>query len=257
MNRVPPGNIWLDNYRVSAVLVRRHAFLAVLTLLLIAGASGWVLYSWYVASIYYGPAAVWNWTRLPLLTTALLIPVFFYFLVRWNNLSRILVRTHSRGLLIIRGRKQVKIPWNAVAELYTEAKRYGFSSLVWKHRNRIRLVTGHSGKQIKIPGDLENLDHLVHEIKSRIYPELGSAIDQRLFSGQTVSFGPIQISSQSLQTERTSLNWENLKSVELENGTLKITFTTPKRIREIRIQTARIPNLDLCYQLIRRMSGIS
>jgi hypothetical protein len=219
------------------------------------GSAGWALYAWYFAFVHYGPAAIWTWVKTPLLLSALLLPLLLMFLTRWNNLSQVLVRTHTRGLQIQHKQKKSRIPWTAVKELYTSATKYGINGFVWKKKAGIRLVFHSSKREVNLDADLDNFENLLQSIKTYIYPRIGAEVDSLLASGKPVEFGPVQVSRRSINISRKDIPWEAVDTCLLKNGKLILTTMQNNREHSIKLRSAHIPNLDICYEIIRKMSG--
>jgi len=245
---------WLQEYRVRKRLVRFHSILTIISLLSLIASTGWALYAWYYAYIHYGPAAIWNWIRGPLLLAALLLPLLLLFLAQWNRLSTIRIRTHTRGLQIQRRSKRINIPWNAVQQLYMSATRYGVAHLTWSRRTGIRLITGQPRREIGLDADLADFESLIQTIITNIYPRIGRDVDSALKSGTPVEFGPLQLSDKELVVRGRPLAWKMVDSCTLHNGNLQINLQDNGKRKTIRIRSERIPNLDICYEILRNMS---
>ncbi|MBN1266590.1 MAG: hypothetical protein JXA25_13935 [Anaerolineales bacterium] len=255
MDKQKTSGRWLQEYRVRKNLVRLYTALTILTMLSLVGSAGWALYAWYFSYVHYGPAAIWNWIKNPLLLSALLLPLLLLFLAQWNRLSQIRVRTHTRGLQILRGQKKINIPWDAVQEIYTTATQYGINGFIWKKKAGIRLATNTARREVTLEADLAEFENLVQTVKSSIYPRIGIAVDKLLASDQPIDFGPLQVSTRSVSVSGSSIPWEDVNTCTLNNGRLHLTYLQKDRERTIRLRSARVPNLDLCYEILKKMSG--
>ncbi len=247
---------WLQEYHIHRNLVRLQAFLTIFSLLLLIGSLGAALYAWYFAIVKYGPAAIWNWVRIPLLTAAISLPMLFIFLSQWNRLSQIRVRIHTRGIQVQQRKKRISIPWETILSIHTSSTRYGIGGIIWKRKNRLKLFSARIRRAIMLNDDIANFEELVRTIKTNIYPRLGAEADRLLAAGQVIDFGPIQPEKSMLTVNRKVFPWDKVNSVEIENGYLYLSITGEKRSHNFKIPTSRIPNLDLCLQIIRRLSGI-
>jgi hypothetical protein len=246
---------WLQDYRIRKSLVRSYTALTIISLLCLLGSAGWALYAWYFAYMNYGPAAIWNWIKNPLLLSALLFPLLLLFLTQWNRLSQIRVRTHTRGLQIQRKQKRFNIPWDSIQEIYTSATHYGINGFIWKKKASIRLINTTAHKDVSLDADIDSFDSLVNYIKASAFPRIGAEIDMLLKSNQPVHFGFIQLSNQWISVFETTIMWEDIDSCTLNNGRLVLKYLRENRERTFKLRSARIPNFDLCYEIIRKMSG--
>lgn len=247
---------WLQEYHVRRDLIKLQTGLTILSLLLLVGSLGFALYAWYFAFVNYGPAAIWNWVRIPVMTAAVSLPMLFIFLDHWNRLSQIRVRIHTRGIQVQQRKKRISIPWEAISGIRTSSTRYGIGGLVWKKKDRLKLFSAGARREISLNDDIAHFEELVRTIKTNVYPRLGTEADRQLASGQAVNFGPIQPGKEALLVNKKAVPWDEVTAVGIQKGYLFLSVNDGKRTRNIRIATSRISNLDLCLQIIRQLSGL-
>jgi hypothetical protein len=72
-------------------------------------------------------------------------------------------------------------------------------------------------------------------------------------SGEALTFGPIKLTQRGIVHRKRNEPWQNFRDVHLEGGRLLIEFQGSKGSRKISIPARRVPNVDLCVQLLRNI----
>jgi Family of unknown function (DUF6585) len=228
-----------------------NAFLAagIVTLGLAAAALGLGLWAWYFSMSTYGPAAVQRWTKPWLVAAPPLGIVGIACLLRVWRLARLWAEALPDGLQLHRGRKSQWVAWTDVREIRTWPARQpklAFSKL------EIRL----SGKRrLRFTRSLADLQSLVQRVKRGAYPLLQESYRAKFNRGEELDFGSLRLSSEGVQAGRKTIEWGRVQTVAVEAGQLSVFSTEPDRVR-IRVPAARVPNVDVCVQIIRLLGQV-
>jgi len=212
-------------------------------------ALGFSLWAWYFAMSTYGPAAVRRWTGPWLVAAPLLGVAGILCLLRVWRLARLWVDALPDGLRVHHGRKAEWIPWADVREIRTRPARPpgpAFSSL------ELRL---NGDQKLRFTRSLEDLESLVQFVKRMVYPRLQESYRSRFNGGEQLDFGPLRLTPEGVQAGQKSIQWGQVRSVEVRGGRLNIAADAPAPVR-IRVATARVPNVDLCVQIVRLLGQV-
>ena len=222
---------------------------AVVALGLALASLGFGLWAWYFAMNTYGPAAVRRWTEPWLAAAPLLGIIGVACLIRFWRLTRRWVEAFPHGLRVHRGRRVDAIEWREVHEIRTwPARRPGptFSRL------ELRLD---GGRRLRFTRSLAGLEHLVQHVKRGVYPHLQQTCRDRFNRGEELTFGQLHLTSEGVQVGRKSIQWGRVNAVEVQHGRLTITADEPS-VHRLRVAASRVPNIDVCVQIIRLLGQV-
>jgi hypothetical protein len=222
---------------------------AIVTLGSALAALGFSLWAWYFAMSTYGPAAVRRWTGPWLVAAPLLGIVGIACLLRVWRLARLWVDAMPDGLRVHCGRKSEWIAWADVREIRTWPARPpgpAFSRL------ELRLT----GKRtLRYTRSLADLEGLVQLVKRMAYPLLQESYRTRFNRGEGLEFGRLWLTPEGVQAGKKSIQWGHVRSVEVRGGQLDVLAVAPDAAR-IRVAAARVPNIDVCVQIIRLLGQV-
>jgi len=207
------------------------------------------LWAWYFAMSTYGPAAVRRWTSPWLIAAPVLGIIGILCLVRVWRLTRIWVEAFAEGIRVHRGRRTDWIAWADVREIRTWPARHpaaAFSAL------ELRL---NGGRRSRFTRSLAELEGLVRQVKQGAYPHLQEWYRSRFNRGEELDFGPLRLTPEGVQAGRKSIQWGHVQAVEVHGGQLGITSDEPAGAR-LRVAAARVPNVDVCVQIIRLLGQV-
>jgi hypothetical protein len=227
-------------------------FLLIVSLVVALTAVLWSMYRWYFAFARFGPAVVWRWSgpAIGIALLALLLTGYSgLFLVR--NRKRQVITT-PQGLWQINGDARRTLSWSNVASIRSAAAR---STLIRRDASaqfQISLRTL-DNQTLKLSPYLTDLVEAQQIIKQNIYPAAMDRYRQRMKDGQPLEFGPLQLTRQGIAYRSRSEPWQHFHNVKLEHGRLIIEFRGTRRSWKFSIPAARIPNIDLCVQLLRNI----
>jgi hypothetical protein len=211
-------------------------------------ALGFSLWAWYFAMTTYGPAAVQRWTGPWLVAAPLLGIAGLVCLARVWHLTRVWVEAFPDGLRVHRGRKTEWVAWGDVREIRTWPARHGpaFAAL------EVRL---NGGRRLRLTRSLADLGGLVQHVKRGAYPLLQDGYRTRFNRGEPLAFGKLQLTPEGVQAGKKAIQWSHVQAVDVQGGRLTITAREPSGTR-LRIPAARVPNVDVCVQIIRLLGQV-
>lgn len=205
--------------------------------------------AWAFATTTYGPAAVAR-SAGPWFTAApLLFCIGTTFLARAWWIRRVWIEVFDDGLRVNRGRKAEWMAWTAVCQVRTRsagARGSHFVSL------DVRLE---DGRRLRATRMLADLDGLVERVKRGAFPALLEDCRVRFNRGEALTFGPLRLSPEGVQAGRNRLQWGDVQAVEVRDGRLIIAAREPAGTI-LRTAADRVPNIDVCVQLVRLLGQV-
>lgn len=207
----------------------------------------------YVAYTEYGPLLVSRWLSLPL-AVGLVLALFGVTLgLRAWRASRLRIRRHVGGLAVVRGRRGRALAWDDVAALWHRAVRTGLPGLPGRIQHRLDLEAS-DGRRIRLDDTLEDFSALADAARGHVFPRLLKTYTQAFNEGQPVQFGPLQLSQAGITDgRRLSHPWAAIHDAQLASGRLVVRTRRTGNPGEIAFSAERIPNVELCVQLIQEI----
>ncbi len=218
----------------------------------LSGAIG--IYRWYFAYRHYGPAAVVRWSGPAIGLSIVSTLLGFIGLACLLHLRGSYAKVCSGGILLGRRGKTEKIPWDQIHAISTASVRYGLLWFTWGNSSRITLHLKPDGKRT-LSQSLSDLDQLAIAAKKFVYPGLLEQYRNSLQKGDAVQFGSIEIKRDELLHGKRRIPWAEISEVTLARGFLRIHTQSSRWKRSIRLSAQRIPNIDLCFQLMQHFTG--
>jgi hypothetical protein len=214
-----------------------------------SGALAGGLWRWTLAFTHYGPAVVWRWS-LPWFLAALgLSPALILGIYSFWRTRRLSVALFPSGLILRRGGKLLEIPWQEIQSLMLHSSLPGLP-LVRAGRPLVLEIRTSQGKELRLSRELERFEELVENIKAKVYPRMHRALAGAFNQGQSLSFGPLTIAPAGLQLRGSTIPWTQVQSGQLKKGRLTI---EGRGGTILRLPASRVPNVDLCLQMIESM----
>lgn len=207
---------------------------------------------WNFAFSHYGPAVVWYWT-----TPAIVLALVFFIITIAAGVAWSVRRTHfalvnAAGLTLQLGRRRRHYPWESLCDLRLSVVRYGLSWGQWGIRTSALLITEH-GNRLRFRGSMAEMDPFTNTIKSYLYPIRLHDYRRALESQEPIDFGPLRCSPDGLTYRRQLYRWGSVVSARLEAGRITLTINQDGKAKVFHIPAGRIPNPDLCAQLLENI----
>lgn len=210
-------------------------------------------YRAFVAYTEYGPLLVGRWVTLPLVLGLGMAGAGLWLGIRAWRTWRLRIRLHANGLAVVRGRRGRALAWPDVSALWSRAERTGLPGLSGARRLHMELEA-RDGRRLLLDDGLEDFEGLTSAIKGRVYPLLMAGYTQAFNEKRPLAFGPIRLSADGIEDgPRSPFEWKEVRGAQLTQGRLMIQTTRPGRQSAINLPAHRIPNVELCAQLIQEI----
>jgi hypothetical protein len=234
--------------------IRRNR-LIVSVALLAAASLAWVAAAGrgYLALTRYGPLLVGRWTTAPVVAAFVLTLLGAWFGFHAWRAARYRVRLHEGGVAVLRGRRGQGLSWDRIRALWSRAVRTGLPGLPGRLHLRLDLEST-DGRRLRLDDSLEDFAALAQSVKSHVYPALLEGFTRDFNAGQVLAFGPLQVSRSGLTDgRRKSHSWDTIKGIEVAGGRLIIRTDREGKPVEASYPADRIPNVELCAQLLQEI----
>jgi hypothetical protein len=217
---------------------------------------GVLVWQWRKAILSFGPAALFRWISLPALATLVFLILVILAFISYNRTRHGEIQVSNAGLIINRGKKRETINWGQVIQIRTNIVRYGFLDMSWARKTEIHLVTEDASEH-KIDQAFENLDELIEVIKKMVYPRLMGEYLSGFNRGEPISFGQLVLTSDGLLFRRKAMRWRDMGTAKVEKGYLQLNSLGGRKGPRLSIPAHKIPNVDLCVEIISQLSSHS
>ncbi len=232
----------------------RRTYLAVTMLGLIGAiaAFAYAIYRWYFAYHHFGPAVVRRWTTPALILTLVLAAIGAIGLILYLSARSYRVVTNETSLQIQKRNRAISIPWEEIEFVRSSSIRYGLAKFEWGNRSTLWVHTS-SGQVFRFVNNLMDFNSLAEAVKAALYTRYLARYREDLNQGRSINFGPIQLTPNGIVFGRKECHWSTLEDVSLARGRLTITANEGQRMKSYSIPARKIPNSDLCAQLIQNI----
>lgn len=233
-------------------LRRTYQAVSMLGFLGAMAAFAWSIFRWYFAYHHFGPAVVGRWTAPALILTLVLAAIGVFGLILCLSARNYHVITNELSLQIKKRNHIISIPWEKIKFVRSSSIRYGLAIFEWGNRSALWVHTS-NGQVFRFVNNLVDFNGLAETVKANLYPRYLARYRQDLNQGQSIDFGPIQLTPNGIIFGRNECEWSELENVTLARGRLTITTNDGQRIKSYSIPARKIPNSDLCAQLIQNI----
>ena len=216
--------------------------------------------AWFVAAVRgfvayteYGPLLVARWVTFPQVLGLILAAVGLW--LGWKSWRtwRLRVRVHANGVAIVRGRRGRAVTWAEVRALWSRAVRTGLPGLTSARRMRLELEAT-DGRRLRLDDSLEDFEVLALAVKSHVFPLLLAVYTRSFNDRQILAFGPIRLGPEGIEDgRRPPYGWSEVRGAQLASGRLQVQTSRPGRQSTLTYPAHRIPNVELCAQLIQEI----
>jgi hypothetical protein len=227
---------------------------------LLLGVAGFLLaaalaaYRWWSAIHNYGPALAGRWISPPVWVAGLMALVAMLGAGLHLAQRRIRAVLCEGGLLLSKPGKVSALHWEEILHIHTRSVEYGALGISWGKHTQVSLIT-RSGKRISLDDKISDLGRLVASIKERVYPSLMQHYRLAFNRGEVLDFGPLVLTQGGVVLGNQTLAWDHVGQVTLSDGKLRLLPLDRERKEAISIAAHRVPNVDLCAQLIRLLGA--
>lgn len=248
---------------LGALLSRHRArrglavFYSLFTILLVGSSLAAIilgLSEWNFAYENYGPALVWRWSATYFGAALVLAIPAFLMLVVTIRLLGLVIRAYQAGMVRYRWWRRDVFLWRQIRWLSTSVASYGLPSLASIHRIEIT-IRASDGRRLHLTDSLTDLRQLADTLKHHVYPRLLTECRLAVEQGHTLAFGRLLLTPRGVQKGRTTLDWESVEKVSLSRGQLRIQGQAGETVVRIRVPVNKVPNVELCAQLIRNLGS--
>lgn len=159
------------------------------------------------------------------------------------------------GLIARQGEINEVTPWDAVTVIWQAAYRRMVNgvSYTWY----IYTLQYADGRTIKFTWRTAAMQELgailVREVTNRRLPEALRSLE----AGQTLDFGTFSLSRAGLTYKKATLPWDDVRKVQVVNGTVRIDKAGKRLLSWAHENVARIPNYAVFMTLVERMARIN
>lgn len=138
------------------------------------------------------------------------------------------VEVHENGLVIEERGTRVQFAWEQITGLRQSIVKNRYMFVVpfgtdyW-----LRITTAHDGRHF-LDDRLKHMDKLIQTVQEHAFPILYRAAVNRLNDGESVSFGPIEVSAEGVVVAKRTfrreakLPWQEVGSIEVRRGYLNV-----------------------------------
>ncbi|HEY69228.1 MAG TPA: hypothetical protein G4O08_01450 [Anaerolineae bacterium] len=206
----------------------------------------------YLAYQNYGPALVWRWSTPSWIAAAALAVIGLVSLfILWRR-QDMKIRLYANGMAYRRGGQVEVLFWRQVRAIRTSASRYLLPILGTRTRSELTLIMV-GRKPVRLTGYFEDLNQLMKTVKEQIYPRLMADYVKAFRLGQPTVFGPLTLTTGGIQHGKRSIPWKKVRGIDIERGKMIILWKSNEHISRLSVPTTKIPNVEICYQFIRRL----
>jgi hypothetical protein len=208
----------------------------------------------YYGYTQFGPSAALSWSQ-NWLFWGILAGVLTLLVTAWQVIkARVRVDLFRYGIEVHRlFRTPHSLRWEDITGITSAT----IQDKLWGYTLRTRLqlmIFITQGKPITFDDQIDNITELTTRIKANLYPRLLPGFRARFQAGQTLSFGPLSIQSNTLIIRNRQIPWEKVTHITVSAGHLVVEThgQGSEHKKNIRIPITQIPNLELLFQVLQR-----
>ncbi len=236
-------------FRYRYLIVAIISFSAVIA----TGITGF--WRWAFAKELYGPAVLWQWISPAFWAAVVFLLLGAAALLIYISLRKSEVQTSPIGITIQKRRNLNLIPWDSISDIHISSVQYGLLRLVWAEKTEL-MITTKDGKKEKIDERFEDFNTLISTVKKHVYPTLLDRYKRDFNLGEPINFGPLMLTSQGILNGRKMTRWSEIDRIRVRHGRIEIFAFENTRGPRLSIPTHKIPNIDLCVQLMYQLGPV-
>jgi hypothetical protein len=144
--------------------------------------------------------------------------------------------------------RKMILKWSEISEITTVANRITFMGLILQDKFSI-LLSSSTGNSIILDQKIRNITELAKEIKKHIFRHLLPGLQREFNHGRRIDFGSISMNKEGISLSKNKISWHEVSKVYVKSGFMVI---ESKHNKKLKINTSKIPNLELLFMLIPR-----
>lgn len=244
----------LQTFQIRDVVLIRYLILSILgfvgMLIIVLIGFG----RWQFALNNFGPAVIWRWIN-PIVWIALGLGIIgitgLVFLLR---VGRQEIQLSPEAFTWKKGSSLKVYKWDDFQGIYISSVRYGILDFVWSEKTELGLQL-HEGKRLRVSNAFDDIENLLNTVKHYLYPMMFERLKREFNQGEPLSFGPLLLTTQGVVNGRKPLRWHEIEEVLLEQGYLQIQPSAGSDNPGLSVPVHKIPNVELCIQLLRHFGS--
>lgn len=236
-------------HKIRSKVILRYLFLTVAGILEFVFSLLFGVLRWQYALRNFGPASLVRWIT-PIggfLLLSLIITIAS--LVMLLRTRKIELQLSPAGFSLQKGKSIEMVEWSKVNYLQTVFVSYGIMGITWGARTELQVLTD-DNQRFRFNRHYEEIDSLVDTTKRYVYPILLQKYRQSFNGGEPLAFGPLILTSEGVLNGRKALRWKEIDKIQLKEGMLQVHPHENLDRPKLSIPARKIPNVDLCLQLI-------
>src|SRR5262249_51334822 len=158
----------------------------------------------------------------------------------------------ENGIRCGRGGKQETLFWSDVTAVRDFSVKLLMNGILQHTTRTISVRT--PGRKIEFSGDVQGIHGIAEATLQRAYDHILPDVLQRLAAGESVSLGPLSVSSTGIETRIETVPWSRIGDVQVNNGHIVI-FRGGETASWLRILLGEIDNVRLLFALLDKFGG--
>ena len=245
----------VDFFRLSRTNRLIAPVAAAMLVIASAFSCGWGMDVAYGAYRQYGPAVIYDLSLLPFAVTLGLLLAGVG--VAWSAISNRgkCAAVYEKGLVYLDRSGLQPLRWEEVGEFYISIIRnysYGVQTGT-SYRYTLRKI---NGGRLVFDNRFERVAHLGSLIGRNTLPIQYKLAADIYNSGQTASFGPVQISRAGLTSSKKTYPWNDIGQVSVQQGLFKVSKKGGGWFSGASTPVSAIPNLEAMLSIIDQVVGV-
>jgi hypothetical protein len=160
---------------------------------------------------------------------------------------------YERGLAFYGWRGWREWRWEEIEAIQLKVTRHYYQNIIPLGTTRHYTVTDRSGKALPLDHAVTDFQELMDTIERTVNRLLFERMLEAYNAGQSVHFGPIQISRDGLVCRRKSYAWAEIEAVTVADGRITISRKNGGFFSGARVDAAKVPNLAVLLRLLDRI----
>jgi hypothetical protein len=157
---------------------------------------------------------------------------------------------YERGLAFYDWRGWREWRWEEIEAIRLKVTRHYYQNIIPLGTTRHYTVTDRSGKALPLDRAVTDFQELMDTIERTVNRLISERMLEAYNAGQSVHFGPIQISRDGLVCRRKFYAWAEVEAVTVADGRIAISRKNGGFFSGARVDAAKVPNLAVLLRLL-------